>query len=173
MHGCCCWLPVLWLKRQFAGRCVVPRASLCFCLDALRAPYQTCAPPPTRMQGPDASPPLLQAARTGSAADVEQLLQQPGCSVDQRGGEGETALHWAADRGHLAVLRLLLSSGADVNATDADGLTPLHYAALAEQQEAAELLASTPGVRLGLRNGDGETAADVAPAGWDFLLYMM
>lgn len=121
------------------------------------------------MQGPDATPPLLQAARAGDAAEVERLLQQPGCAVDQRGGEGETALHWAADRGQLAALRLLLAAGADVNATDADGQAALHYAALAEQRQAAELLAAAPGVQLGLRNADGDAAADVAPAEWTFL----
>lgn len=120
------------------------------------------------MQGPDATPPLLQAARAGDAAAVEALLQTSS-DANQRGSEGETALHWAADRGHEAVLSLLLRHGADVNATDSDGLAPLHYAALAEQRGAAELLAAAPGVRLGLRSADGDTAADVAPAGWSFL----
>ena len=99
---------------------------------------------------------------------VEALLQA-GSDANQRGSEGETALHWAADRGHESVLALLLRHGADVNAADADGLTPLHYAALAEQRSAAELLAAAPGVQLGLRSGDGDTAADAAPAGWSFL----
>lgn len=101
---------------------------------------------------------------------VERTLAQGGCDVNQRGSEGETALHWAADKGHLPVLRLLLSQGADINATDADGLSPLHYAALAEQREAAEVLAAAPGVRLDLRSGDGETAADVAPPAWEAIL---
>ena len=122
-------------------------------------------PPP---QGPDAAPPLLQAARAGDAAAVEALLQS-GADAGQRGSEGETALHWAADRGHEAVVALLLSHGADVNAADGDGLTACHYAALAEQRGAAQLLAVAPGVQLGLRNADGETAGDVAPPGWDFL----
>lgn len=126
-------------------------------------------PSPLRAQGPDATPPLLQAARGGDAAEVQRLLQQPGCAVDQRGADGETALHWAADRGQLPVLRLLLAAGADVNATDADGQAALHYAALAEQREAAELLAAAPGVQPGLRNADGETPADEAPADWAFL----
>lgn len=127
-------------------------------------------PPPSHcsLQGPDAAPPLLQAARAGDAAAVEALLQS-GCDTSQRGSEGETALHWAADRGHKAVAAVLLKHGADVNATDNDGLTACHYAALAEQRGAAELLAAAPGVQLGLRSADGEAAADVAPPGWDFL----
>lgn len=120
-------------------------------------------------EGPDASPPLLQAAREGNAAAVAAALKAGG-DVNQRGGEGEAALHWAADKGHVAVLHALLQHGADVNATDNDGLSPLHYAALAEQRAAAELLAAAPGVKLALCSTDGETPADVAPAGWDFLL---
>lgn len=119
-------------------------------------------------QGPDATPPLLQAARAGDAAAVEALLRG-GADAGQRGSEGEAALHWAADRGHEAVVALLLSHGADVNAADSDGQTACHYAALAEQRSAAQLLAAAPGVQLGLRNADGETAADLAPPGWDFL----
>jgi acyl-CoA-binding protein len=126
-------------------------------------PHQLCC-----LQGPEALPPLLQAARAGNAAAVEQLLQQ-GDDANQAGSEGERALHWAADRGHLAVLRLLLERGADVNAADCDGLTPLHYTALAEQAAAAEALAEAPGARLDLRSAEGETAAEVAPASWSFL----
>lgn len=120
------------------------------------------------IQEPDAAPPLLQAARAGDMAVVEQFLQQ-GTDINQGDSEGATALHWAADRGHLEVLRLLLSHGADVNATDCDGLGPLHYAALAEQQAAAQLLSAAPGVYLDMRSGDGKTVVDVAPASWIFL----
>lgn len=124
--------------------------------------------PAPLLQGPDATPPLLQAARAGDAGSAAAALQA-GADPNQRGDDGETALHWAADRGHIAVLRLLLQHGADVNALDSDGLTPLHYAALAEQQEAAEQLAAAPGVRLGQQNADGEAPADLAPKGWTFL----
>ena len=105
---------------------------------------------------------------------MQQLLQQGGAAAAQqqaRGSEGETALHWAADRGHCGVLALLLAPehGMDVNAVDSDGQTALHYSALAEQRAAAEVLAAQPGVQLGLCNADGETAADVAPPDWHFL----
>lgn len=101
-------------------------------------------------------------------AAVEQLLQQGG-DANQAGSEGERALHWAADRGHLELLRLLLERGADVNAVDCDGLTPLHYAALAEQEAAAEALAAAAGARLDLRSAEGQTAAEIAPPSWSFL----
>jgi Ankyrin repeats (many copies) len=41
---------------------------------------------------------------------------------------GRTALHWAAQEGHRAVVELLLEKGADVEARDNDGRTALHFA---------------------------------------------
>ncbi|KAK8779193.1 hypothetical protein V5799_019466 [Amblyomma americanum] len=42
---------------------------------------------------------------------------------------GQTALHYAASKGHLEVARLLLEHHADINAQDSYGSTPLHRAA--------------------------------------------
>ena len=36
-------------------------------------------------------------------------------------------LHWSCDRGHLDVVKFLVSRGADVNVKDSDLQTPLHY----------------------------------------------
>jgi len=38
-----------------------------------------------------------------------------------RDDEGKTALHWAADEEHEAVVRMLLEHKADVDARDNDG----------------------------------------------------
>ena len=44
-------------------------------------------------------------------------------------GDGETALHRAASRGHLEAVLLLLNRGAKVDAADGEGVTPLVLAA--------------------------------------------
>lgn len=43
-------------------------------------------------------------------------------------GRTRTPLHWAAQHGHVEVVRTLIDNGADVNAKDVFGRTPLHLA---------------------------------------------
>lgn len=54
--------------------------------------------------------------------------------------DGMTALHWAADRGHVDVAKLLLDNSADVNARDECGQTPLHYAASCGHEAIVKIL---------------------------------
>ena len=71
---------------------------------------------------------LIDAARNGDVASVRSLLAQ-GTDANTAQGDGMTALHWAAERGHGAVADLLLSAGASVGATTRIGdYTPLHLA---------------------------------------------
>lgn len=47
-----------------------------------------------------------------------KLLLQRGANPNHKGTHSETALMFASSRGHIHVLRELISSGADVNAFD-------------------------------------------------------
>lgn len=49
----------------------------------------------------------------------------PRQEIDRRDGTGRTALHWAAQRGDLSMVKTLLRLGADVNAVAHNGYTPL------------------------------------------------
>ena len=60
---------------------------------------------------------LLAAARKGDAAAVQSLLSK-GVDVNSQNSYGATALTYAADKGHLEVVKLLLEHKADVNAKD-------------------------------------------------------
>jgi ankyrin repeat protein len=53
--------------------------------------------------------------------------------------DGRVALYWAAENGHEEAVGLLLKNGVDVNAKDEYGSTALHWAAFTGQ-EAVELL---------------------------------
>ena len=71
---------------------------------------------------------ITEAARQGDAKAVKSLLDG-GADVNAAQGDGMTALHWAAERGHAEVANLLLSSSADVEAkTRIGSYTPLHVA---------------------------------------------
>ena len=67
------------------------------------------APPPAEE--------LFDAARRGDRARIVQLLDA-GVDVNSKARYDATALMFAADRGHLEIVRLLVERGADVNAAD-------------------------------------------------------
>jgi ankyrin repeat protein len=76
-----------------------------------------------------ASDALLQAVRKGDVAAVKAALDG-GVPVDAKFRYDRTALSFAADRGQLDVVTLLLERGADVNAQDSFyGVTPIVWAA--------------------------------------------
>lgn len=68
-------------------------------------------------------------AALDSGADVN--------AVDRGGG---TALHQAAAKRHVPVVKLLLAAGADAKIADSAGRTALHFAARYLQPEIAQLL---------------------------------
>ena len=57
---------------------------------------------------------MIKAAHDGNVAELEAALNA-GASVKARDDRGMDALSWAALRGHLAVVKTLLSKGADPN----------------------------------------------------------
>ena len=72
--------------------------------------------------------PLINAAQQGDVSAVESLLKQ-GADPNAAAGDGMTALHWAAERGHQKVIELLISSGAALDTKTRIGkYTPLHLA---------------------------------------------
>ena len=72
---------------------------------------------------------ITDAARRGDAEAVRSLLRG-GADVNASEGDGMTALHWAADAGHVEIAHILLYAGANVEAATRLGdYTPLHLAA--------------------------------------------
>jgi ankyrin repeat protein len=66
---------------------------------------------------------------TEADVDLTRLLLDKGANPNAIENErGLMPLHLAADKGHKAVVELLISRGADVNAKDYYGRTPLSYA---------------------------------------------
>ncbi|KAL8450403.1 hypothetical protein Emag_003249 [Eimeria magna] len=76
-------------------------------------------------------------------------------------GEGRmTALHFAADRGFVDIVRLLIDRGADVNHTDDSGETPLHVAIAADQNEIVAMLIDA-GADTSIKNNEGNSCAEL------------
>lgn len=102
--------------------------------------------------------------------DEENLLKciESGVPVNVKDSEGRSPLHWAVDRGHLSITKLLLSRNADVNAKDLEGQTALHYAAVCERGDIAEFLVKH-GADVEIKDNEGDCPRDVCELHWPCL----
>ncbi len=112
------------------------------------------------------APAVADAAMQGDLAKVRALLaQQSDVNVAQ--GDGMTALHWAADRGDVAMAALLLRSGATLTGTTKNGgYTPLHVAARAGHGAVVQALLAA-GADAKTLTATGATAMHLAAAAGD------
>ncbi|XP_071317753.1 ankyrin repeat and SOCS box protein 3 [Trachinotus anak] len=94
---------------------------------------------------------LHEAAAAGAAECVQEILSAAGAGSSSRGchayvnsltHEGESACYLAAQRGHLAVVRLLLKAHANINQLTNDLSCPLYAAVDGGHKEVVELLVS-------------------------------
>ncbi len=85
---------------------------------------------------------IFDAASLGDVARIRTLLQADRGEIDERGSDGYTLLHLAAEFGQVDVVRLLLGRGADPNAVSMNErrATPLHAAITARHRDTASLL---------------------------------
>ena len=112
------------------------------CALLLGAAPQTAppSPPPAQTQPSPLVEELWNAARDGDTARVAKALDQ-GADVNAGNRYKATALFFAADRGHVDVIRLLLDRGADIKAQDTFyRFRPLAMAAMNGHVDAAILL---------------------------------
>ena len=88
----------------------------------------------TKLKNKNGFTPLHMAAYMGYAKLVEHMIKQFFIrsffyKIDVQDSRfGKTALHYAASRGKVNTLCILLENDADVNAEDFRGMTPIEYA---------------------------------------------
>ena len=112
---------------------------------------------------PAADTRLADAAMQGDKTALQTLLQQK-ADVNAAQGDGTTALHWAAYREDVEMVRLLLKAGADVKAeTRIGSMTPLFMAAKTGNAQTVELLVNA-GSDVNHANSNGTTALMLAAA---------
>ncbi|XP_077956608.1 protein phosphatase 1 regulatory subunit 12A isoform X13 [Gasterosteus aculeatus] len=93
--------------------------------------------------------------------DARQWLNSGQIQDPRHTKSGGTALHVAAAKGYVEVLKLLIQTGYDVNIKDYDGWTPLHAASHWGKEEACRILVENM-CDMDLINKMGQTAFDVA-----------
>lgn len=71
------------------------------------------------------------------------------------------AIHFAAQKGHLDVVKILLASGVSVKSCNRKGMTALHYAAQGSNTEFVNYLLKKGGNKNN-KNKAGKTAVDLA-----------
>ncbi|KAL1713394.1 ankyrin repeat-containing domain protein, partial [Schizophyllum commune] len=117
--------------------------------------------------------PMHMAAAEGHTHVLELLLDNdPLVHVDEKNGNGRSALTLAALFGNFGAAALLLARGADVNGTNcvAD-CRPLYAAAQQGHFRIVELLLNQPGIDVGrVSEAAGRTPLHDAINGWSFRL---
>lgn len=104
---------------------------------------------------------LFRAARVEDVHGMASCLAV-GAEVNGRDQNGWTPLHWAAFKGRVKSVEVLIENGAEVDAVDDDGYTPLRCAVEAGHLQVALLLVAR-GSRASLNKGFEGVGVGVAP----------
>jgi len=98
---------------------------------------------------------LMNSVKNGDLAVLKELLQDS-VDVNEQDEQGWTALSWAAGKGDLEAVQLLLDKGADVSKVGRDQRTPYMIALAADKVEVARALRAAEAKAGGDQSGRPE-----------------
>lgn len=101
---------------------------------------------------------IFDYCKEGNIAQFSLLLKNTERNILDTQGLG--LIHWAADRGHLAIIKLLLINGHDINLIDGDGQTALHYAVSCGHRDCVEYLLEMD-IDCNVKDDDGTLAVEL------------
>lgn len=76
----------------------------------------------------------------GDKAKVKSFLDANPNLVNAKDQNGQTPLHWAANKGHIQIVKMLVSLGAKINLKDNTGWTPIEYAEEMQRKDVVKFL---------------------------------
>jgi len=117
-----------------------------------------------RLEAAARAVPVIEAVKRGDATAIRTLIRQK-ADVNATEPDGTTALHWAADMGHVELVDLLLKAGAKLKVANRFGSTPFGLAAgkgfapvlermLQAGEDASAVVNGEPVLMLAARAGD-------------------
>ena len=98
---------------------------------------------------------LTTAARLGASSAVDELHKRGFPLTSPCEPKGMQAIHIAASRGHLAVVKALVRCGVSTAESDEDGCTALHHACLKSRAAVIDYLLSLESAPADINRGDG------------------
>ena len=106
------------------------------------------------------------AARDGDMEVIRNTIIDHEIDVNIQDEDGYTALHFAAEEGHLDIVKLLIDRGSDVNLNSCEDGSALHLAALSGRLDIAQFLIEK-GADLDIEDCNGDKAIELARQNWD------
>ena len=100
---------------------------------------------------------LMRAASIGNEAYIRSALRTPALLTAQD-RFGQTAVHWAAYRGQLQILQLLVEAGGSLSQQDNDGRVALHWAVRKDRTRCVKYILQRGSPLDVQTKGTGETA---------------
>ncbi|XP_062543122.1 acyl-CoA-binding domain-containing protein 6 [Armigeres subalbatus] len=107
---------------------------------------------------------IVDFIKEGNVEEVRKAVTsvEIGPIINELDEEGLGLIHWAADRGNLDILRLIVKVAAvNMDLQDCSGQTALHYASSCGNRDCVKLLVDSGADRT-VSDEEGETCLDVA-----------